>query len=242
VNGNDPSNCGGCGTVCSANHVTPQCSGGACTGACAGGYADCNGNKQADGCEINLTNDPGHCGACANICSSNHVTPTCGNSVCNGVCQAGFADCNGSKLTDGCETAILSDPANCGGCGVTCGMLQTCQGGGCVGQVLAGSYDVNSGPVWNTNPPTYTCLEACVVKFGAGSYSCSTVSTSVNHLAWVSGYASTVHCAFVGTSPVSESYKLNATYDCGAAACSYSAYVQDVCSEGMPASINYCFR
>jgi hypothetical protein len=50
--GSDPSNCGGCGVVCTKGaHVsTVACTGGACTiGACDPGYFDLNG--PADGCE-----------------------------------------------------------------------------------------------------------------------------------------------------------------------------------------------
>ena len=38
--------------MCSANHIAPACGGGTCNGTCAAGFADCNGNKQSDGCEV----------------------------------------------------------------------------------------------------------------------------------------------------------------------------------------------
>jgi len=52
--------CGSCGVVCSTSHVTRACSGSAvgdpCSpGTCATGWGDCNGNKQVDGCETDLT-------------------------------------------------------------------------------------------------------------------------------------------------------------------------------------------
>ncbi|MSP61389.1 MAG: hypothetical protein EXR72_13790 [Myxococcales bacterium] len=48
----DVKNCGGCGKVCSSNHIDlPACQIGACSGACAIGYSDCNKNKASDGCE-----------------------------------------------------------------------------------------------------------------------------------------------------------------------------------------------
>ena len=101
----DPNNCGACGLVCSANHVPmPSCDGGVCNGACAAGWADCDGNMQTDGCETDLSSNLIHCGGCGLVCSVNHIsTPSCDGGVCNGACNAGYADCDGSKQTDGCE-------------------------------------------------------------------------------------------------------------------------------------------
>lgn len=66
----DPNNCGACGTVCSSSHVaTVTCGGGVCNGTCASGYADCNANKQTDGCEINILSDVNNCGACGIACN-----------------------------------------------------------------------------------------------------------------------------------------------------------------------------
>lgn len=113
--------CGGCTNVCSGNNIpTRACSGGVCTGNCASGYADCNGNKLTDGCEINTANNTSHCGTCNTPCSSNHVTPNCAGGVCNGACQAGWSDCNANKQTDGCETNIAGDVLNCGSCSNNC--------------------------------------------------------------------------------------------------------------------------
>lgn len=38
-------------TACSTNHLQLACSAGSCDGTCAPGYNDCDGNKQANGCE-----------------------------------------------------------------------------------------------------------------------------------------------------------------------------------------------
>jgi hypothetical protein len=118
----DADHCGACPNACSGNHMaTRTCASGVCNGTCAGGFADCNGNKLTDGCEIDTTSDPNHCGACPNVCSSNNMaTRTCAASVCNGTCNAGFADCNVNKLTDGCEINLGTNVDNCGGCGRAC--------------------------------------------------------------------------------------------------------------------------
>jgi hypothetical protein len=99
---------------------------------CDPGFADCNGDKQVDGCEVNLKTDPNNCNGCGlgHVCSANHITtPSCTNGACDGMCDAGFADCNNDKLSDGCEINTNTDANNCGGCG----MAFACAVGACVG-------------------------------------------------------------------------------------------------------------
>jgi formylglycine-generating enzyme required for sulfatase activity len=142
----DIANCGGCGLACSANHVTPDCANGVCDGACAAGYVDCNGNEQIDGCEVNVANDPSNCGQCGAACSTNHVAASCAAGACNGACAAGYADCDSDKRTNGCETATLSDPSNCGGCGAACSanhVTVACSAGTCSGACAYGYADCN---------------------------------------------------------------------------------------------------
>jgi hypothetical protein len=129
----DLNNCGGCGVVCSsANMSMPSCAGGVCNGICAPGFADCNNNKQTDGCETNVSTNVSSCGACGVVCSSNNMaTVSCGGAVCNGTCAAGFADCDNNKLTDGCETNLSTDVHNCGACGMVCATGTTCVSGAC---------------------------------------------------------------------------------------------------------------
>ncbi len=127
-------NCGGCGTNCSNNNIgTPTCSSGFCNGACNLGFADCDSNKLNNGCEINTTTNTANCGACGTVCSSNNIaTPTCGASVCNGACNAGTADCNANKQTDGCEVRLTDNFTNCGSCGHSCTAGQACIDSTCV--------------------------------------------------------------------------------------------------------------
>lgn len=70
-----------CGPACSLpNTATTSCSGENCAVAtCTQDYADCNG-LGADGCEVNLKTDAGHCGTCAIQCGQNQ-------SCVNGLCQ-----------------------------------------------------------------------------------------------------------------------------------------------------------
>ena len=66
----DPNHCGSClAPACVTAHGTPGCSAKVCsTGGCDPGFDDCNHNPR-DGCEIDLREDPGHCGACDHPCA-----------------------------------------------------------------------------------------------------------------------------------------------------------------------------
>jgi hypothetical protein len=97
--------------------ATRTCTAGACDGTCAAGFGDCNGNRQADGCETDLT-DVSHCGACGNSCDdgdpctvdscspratcSNLDASACGTPACASSC--GFSDTDGDSLNDTWET------------------------------------------------------------------------------------------------------------------------------------------
>ena len=147
---NDPDNCGACKTVCSNNHMaTRTCSASVCNGTCAAGYADCNNNKQTDGCEQNVATDVNNCGACGKICSSNNIpTRACTAGVCSGACAAGYDDCNNNKQTDGCEINTTNDPNNCGACNTVCSnnhmATRTCSASMCNGTCATDYADCNN--------------------------------------------------------------------------------------------------
>jgi hypothetical protein len=80
-------------------------------------------------------------------CSAANGTAECNpaNGTCQiSACDAGFGDCDGDP-TNGCETDLRSDAANCGRCGFVCGATpgQICVNGfchqHCAHAVLAGS-------------------------------------------------------------------------------------------------------
>ncbi len=134
--GGDVTNCGGCGRVCSTNNISRACASSSCqAGTCLTGFADCNTNKQLDGCEINLNTDANNCNACGTVCSANNMaTRTCGAGTCNGNCTNRFADCNGNKQSDGCEINMDTDVLNCNACGRVCStqnIARACVGGSC---------------------------------------------------------------------------------------------------------------
>ena len=83
---NDVDNCGWCGAPCSTNNISRVCSGGVCVGSCQTGYADCNGNKRSDRCEVNLNDGGGTCSGATDIGSVNGDEYTgflCTSSSCN---------------------------------------------------------------------------------------------------------------------------------------------------------------
>ncbi len=141
----DRNNCGACGSVCPTYaHATSGCdSGFSCTMVCDADYANCDGSR-TNGCETFIGNGAtSNCGACGNACASrpNTIAPTCLGGYCGYFCASGFRDCNGAQ-SDGCEVNYYTDPANCGGCGMSCptpaNASRTCSGGSC-------GYSCNSG-------------------------------------------------------------------------------------------------
>ena len=130
---NSVENCGACGKECDLRGSESDCSSGAClAGACASGYADCDGNK-ANGCESLAADD--NCGGCGKTCDdtlSNVNSAGCGDQECVVDCAAGFDDCDSDTGT-GCETPVTTRQ-RCGDCDTPCAInhaLVTCGSGEC---------------------------------------------------------------------------------------------------------------
>lgn len=126
-------NCGACGKLCSPTldggalppHAHYGCAGGECGHLkCDANYADCDGDLApagGNGCEASLLS-PATCGACATACSPGQG---CGVNYQNGsaiecMCGPGKKNCGTSEYPF-C-TDITTDAANCGGCGIWCGV------------------------------------------------------------------------------------------------------------------------
>src|SRR6266568_1558504 len=101
------------------------------------------------------------------VCGPNAILYSVGGGVwdCRNYCAAGKADCDGD-LSDGCEVSILTDPNNCGGCGVACaaspGFAASCVNGACASPVCpAGKADCDgntaNGCETSTTTDPYNC-------------------------------------------------------------------------------------
>ncbi len=157
-------NCGACGLSCVLPDATGSCIGGQClVSSCAPGFHDCN-KIAADGCEVSdaqLQTDPANCGACGVSCAAPNATTACTAGLCAVTkCAAGYFDCN-HVFNDGCELAaadLLTDPSNCGACGVVCAPANAtgaCDAGQCViGSCLPGYHDLDGNPA---NGCEYAC-------------------------------------------------------------------------------------
>ena len=130
----DIAHCGSC-DACNLPNATPVCNSGVCNvSACAGSYADCDGNPK-NGCEVDTAGDVAHCGGCGTPCAIPNGAGQCVGGTCGVlVCAPGYADCD-SDVTTGCETNIDSDIFDCGACNVVCmdppGAQSQCTAGVC---------------------------------------------------------------------------------------------------------------
>lgn len=112
--------CGGCGKACPAPaHSVMKCEASTCkVASCDAGWADCGGAD--DGCETDINTRSDACGACGNVCSFANGSGICAAGMCKVTsCAAGFGDCD-LDATNGCETTLLDNAANCNACGNVC--------------------------------------------------------------------------------------------------------------------------
>jgi hypothetical protein len=149
--------CGSCTNDCTDDfaNATATCSGSplACAmGSCNPGYGNCSGGT-ADGCETNTQTSATNCGSCGAVCSTNHTTAvSCVAGGCVDTCAAGWGNCDGDALSNGCEHDLIGDPANCGSCGHACSTGQGCSGGACIETPCAGLCTVQK--TFTVTPPT----------------------------------------------------------------------------------------
>ncbi|MBL8600508.1 MAG: hypothetical protein JNK72_01145 [Myxococcales bacterium] len=139
----DVASCGSCDRQCPAvANGSAACDQGACGLRCNPGFADCSGGG-VDGCETNLRASDQHCGACGAVCQRSNAQARCSDAVCRiTLCSPGFDNCNGND-GDGCETSLVSDTRNCGGCGRLCvrnNAVPSCVAGACAIAACTGGF------------------------------------------------------------------------------------------------------
>jgi len=173
----DPEHCGSCTTSCAAESAETACVSGACVIlACVENHDDCDGNA-ANGCEVDLTSSPAHCGACNTPCEIQHADPVCVNKICAiGTCRDGWGDCNGS-VDDGCETNVKGDAVDhCGACGQVCqavaNSMLACNFGVCVFFCKSGYGDCDQQPSNGCEVDVFNDIANC----GTCGHVCSSVN------------------------------------------------------------------
>ncbi len=183
-------NCGSCATTCSAAaNADPHCENGTCTLACTGTFRDCDGNAN-NGCEVDITNDASHCGACNDACpSGGHGTPTCQSSTCGITCTTGWSNCD-TSLANGCEIDLTTDASNCGTCNNVCpnraNATPTCNGSQCGFTCLTGFANCNN-----------TASDGCEVDLNQSTAHCGACSKpcgTANGTADCSGGVCSIQC------------------------------------------------
>jgi hypothetical protein len=146
----DVEHCGRCDLPCAdADNAQPACSAGACGIACDGWFADCDA-AVANGCEVDTTADPDHCGGCGLPCpGAPNATPTCELATCGFVCNVLQGDCD-AQPGNGCEASLAVSNAHCGSCNQACppgpNMTGNCSGGSCSYACTPGSQNCDNNP------------------------------------------------------------------------------------------------
>jgi hypothetical protein len=135
----DPSNCGSCNYDCGYhNNAYTGCFIGQCDYSCIEPWESCDGPvNDGNGCETDVRYSAEHCGFCNNPCNLPNAIEACVGSGCVvASCESGWGNCDGSS-GNGCEQNLSNDVDNCGGCGVACGLLESCINGNCTLYCLA---------------------------------------------------------------------------------------------------------
>jgi hypothetical protein len=212
---NTASNCGACGTMCSAPNATTSCSTGSCAiSLCDQHWGDCDG-RISNGCERPLTTNT-DCGMCSTICAPTSGQGDCSTGMCRvTTCASGFEDCDGNSA-NGCETNVRT-LTNCGACGVTCSFMNasaSCAAGACsMGVCNVGYGNCNGTTADGCETMTDTAMNcggcgiACAPAHAVGS--CSTGMCAI--VSCNPGFADCNHLASDGCE-----VPINTLTDCGA--------------------------
>lgn len=149
--------CGACGTACRYEHAEGTCTSGRCAlGACAPGYANCDGNP-ANGCEASSATDADNCGACGNSCPAvTNGRRVCAGGVCGSECLAGFHRCGGACVSN---TDLATCGASCTPCPTSSNGRASCNGVSCSIQCDAGFHLCGGRCVSSSDPNT--CGDRC---------------------------------------------------------------------------------
>jgi hypothetical protein len=144
----ESSNCGQCGTACTAPAV---CANGSCNTACAAGFQKCGATC------ANTATDASNCGGCGKVCE---MGVPCFGGVCG--CPDSVLFCAGQCFDP------MSDAAHCGSCETACSGGASCIDGKCAcatGEQLCGTECSNLNSPKHCGSCDKTCAagEICAV-------------------------------------------------------------------------------
>jgi len=187
--------CGGCGRQCTAgaldNVAAAGCDTRTCVVECESGFGDCDG-EPINGCETPLTG-VNNCTGCGVACSPDRALGDCGGGSCQvGVCDDGWADCDGDP-DNGCETNT-GRPEDCGGCGVQCQVSPPigCNGAICTGVLCPeDEADCDGNDTCEADLSSDATCGSCGVTCafdnnvdGHGSVTCAVDNSTPGQMAW----------------------------------------------------------
>jgi len=174
--------CGACRRACTLNNAATVCMEGVCRlAACNANYGDCDGDP-SNGCEVLLTSNVAHCGACRRACAAGQ---SCSSNNC--LCTSSRTLCEGV----GC-VLLTTSVDHCGACGAACPTVangsRACVSGRCAPQ-CNGGYLLQAGE--------------CVACGAAGQPACTSGSTCAAGLTNCGGVcrdtrSDEAHCGLCG--------------------------------------------
>jgi hypothetical protein len=146
--------------------------GDACRECCVN--ADCASGVCSNGtCQSGCSGGPGAPGTCASLPNTTATCSAATNGTCSYACTTGFANCDGTIATNGCNVDTASDPSHCGGCGVVCAganiPVPVCNAGVCGGHCADGYVDCDGDRASNGCERAATCGDCCNAFCAAGS-------------------------------------------------------------------------
>jgi hypothetical protein len=189
------SNCGACGQVCPVGSI---CAGGTCTVGCSPPFTNCGGTC------ANLATSVGNCGQCGAACSDWDFTGNTSLSCVAGSCVDTVASCPAGQTA--CQAPFgsgklschdtMTDPANCGACGVACASVNSvaaCVNGHCAlcppGLLTCSGAPPSAGVVFCADPnrSNRACGGCGVATCSAGQSCWGGVCVATSSLALVTG-------------------------------------------------------
>ncbi len=176
----------------------------------------------------NVSIDRANCGACGINClaRANVMAADCAGSVCTNIrCNAGFGDCDASRV-NGCEISTSTSTLHCGGCGRPCGVGAICTVGVCgcpAGQTGCGA-PARCVDTRTDNANCGTCGTVCAMgaTCTAGTCACPMASPTVCTGTCVDTQTNTSHCGACGA-------RCMPTFACVMGACACPATAPTVC-------------